>query len=204
MEEVWKDVVGYENYYEVSNTGYIRNKNTQRILKGNVNKDGYRKVKLGYGTSKEYCYHRVVAQAFIPNPDNKPEINHIDNDRLNNSADNLEWVTHTENVHWANKQGRTKRTEEWLKNERNGNRKKMRPIIGIDEQGVEHYYECVSDVRKAGFANYYVSLCCKGRKDKYKGWTWKYANNACYPLLSNELTDEEYYIRREEQKKTAR
>lgn len=194
MEEIWKDVVGYEKYYEVSNTGYIRNKHTKRILNGNINKDGYRKVKLGYGTSKEYCYHRVVAIAFIPNPQNKPEINHIDNNRLNNRVDNLEWVTHEENVKWCAIQGRKKVTEEIRQNMIKSQSKRAKPVIGTDENGNKHYFEKLKDVREKGFNPLYVSLCCSGRQEKYKGWTFEFS-----PEVANrpkaqklKLTDEEW------------
>lgn len=115
MEEVWKDVVGHEGLYEVSNLGRIRSLpriTTSRPMKGKLlstaTKDTkrYEKVCLSYnGNYKYYKVHQVVARAFIDNPENKPQINHIDGNRHNNKVDNLEWVTSTENNSRAKKHG---------------------------------------------------------------------------------------------------
>ena len=102
MEEIWKPVIGYENYYEVSNFGRVRRIQTGRILKGSTDYDGYSLVGL-YLNQKVRMFrrHRLVAQAFIPNPDNKSEVNHIDGDKLNNFVGNLEWVSCQENIQHA-------------------------------------------------------------------------------------------------------
>lgn len=116
MEETWKPVKGYEKYYEVSNTGNVRsldrairsetlfgkNKNfikKGRILKPRTSKSkglttGYYRVMLN---GKNKCVHKIVAEAFIPNPENKPQVDHIDSDISNNSVTNLRWVTPKEN-----------------------------------------------------------------------------------------------------------
>lgn len=93
----WKEVVGYLNYL-VSAEGEVLNINTGRILSQSVNPKGYRLVSLGKnGKYKQYLVHRLVAKAFIPNPDNKPVVNHKDSNRGNSNRSNLEWVTHKEN-----------------------------------------------------------------------------------------------------------
>jgi hypothetical protein len=112
MEEIWKEIPGFEGYYEISNLTRVRSvsriiydkkvgiKNLKsRILKP-ANFMGYRRVLLCYkGQRVNKLVHRLFAQVFIPNPENKPEVNHIDGNRSNNSLENLEWVTHRENMH---------------------------------------------------------------------------------------------------------
>lgn len=98
--ETWKDVPGYVGYYQVSSLGRIRSlpRNGTRkevhILSPNVKKSGYANVLLSKNDKRETCrLHRLVAQAFIPNPDNKPQVNHKNGCRSDNRAVNLEWVS---------------------------------------------------------------------------------------------------------------
>lgn len=111
MREVWKFIEGYEGLYEVSNYGKIlslarkdsRGANvSQRIMKQNKNKKGYLSVGLCKDRFQIPCrVNRLVAEAFIPNPENKPEVNHKDGVKDNNRVENLEWVTHQENIDHA-------------------------------------------------------------------------------------------------------
>jgi hypothetical protein len=99
--EEWKDIYDYENY-EVSNLGNVRNKKTGRILKS-YDKGGYSVVGLSNKKTKTFQLHRLVCQAFVPNPENKPQVNHIDKNGLNNNVMNLEWNSHQENcIHRSN------------------------------------------------------------------------------------------------------
>lgn len=109
--EIWLPVVGYEGFYEVSNRGQVKTLAhyrphswhdslcfyPDRILKHDLVRN-YHQVKLSFGEKlKGFKVHRLVAQAFIPNPQDKPEINHIDGNKINNHVSNLEWVTSSEN-----------------------------------------------------------------------------------------------------------
>ena len=98
--EEWKPIVGYEGLYEVSNAGQIRNSKGE-IKKSQIKKDkhtNYREISLWKnGTHKRFLVHRLVAIAFIPNPQNLPIINHKDQDGTNNLVDNLEWCDHSYN-----------------------------------------------------------------------------------------------------------
>ena len=98
MEEMWKDFYNYQ----VSNYGQVRNSKTGRLLKLQLNEKGYLRVALRIdGKTKWYRVSRLVASLFIPNPDNLPEVNHKDENKLNNRADNLEWCNRIYNVHYG-------------------------------------------------------------------------------------------------------
>ena len=96
MKEIWKQ--SYVNIYEVSNLGRVRNVKTKHIKKPDNEEKGYCQITLKvHGITKHYAVHRMVAIAFIPNPLNKPQVDHIDNDKTNNAVSNLRWVTNEEN-----------------------------------------------------------------------------------------------------------
>lgn len=103
----FKDIKGYEGVYQISEEGYIKSK-YGHLTNGWLHSDlGYRKAKLYKDKKhKSYFLHRLVAIAFIPNPENKPCVNHIDSDPRNNNASNLEWCTQSENVQHASRSGR--------------------------------------------------------------------------------------------------
>lgn len=109
MEEVFKDVVGFEDYFQISNLGKIFSKRSNKILKLHTNKSGYVSLatKIGgrQGTSHCFRVHRLVAEAFLPNPENKLEVNHKDGIKTNNKISNLEWVTSSENKIHSNISG---------------------------------------------------------------------------------------------------
>lgn len=113
--EIWKDIKGYEGKYQVSNLGNVKSLKrfvnhwqgglrlvNERLLKSFI-KQGYMYVDLG--NRKQCRIHRLVAEAFITNVDNKPEVNHEDGNKLNNHVSNLEWATHSENMKHSYKTG---------------------------------------------------------------------------------------------------
>jgi len=112
--QIWKAIYGYENYYEISTNGIIRSIERKvpilkwtrtvksKIIQPRVNNRGYAEVRLsknGIATTK--FVHILSALAFVPNPENKPEVNHLDGDKLNNHYTNFSWVTHRENIQHA-------------------------------------------------------------------------------------------------------
>ena len=103
MEE-WKNIIGYEGLYEVSDKGNVRNVRRNTLLKLSKNKYGYIQVYLyKNGIRTGLKVHRLVAQAFIPNPDNLPQVNHKDEDKTNNRVDNLEFCDHKYNVNYGHR-----------------------------------------------------------------------------------------------------
>ena len=115
MKEIYKDLVGFEGYYEVSNLGNVKRKKNKTIYKDGRNayfsetvlkkattKKGYEMVYLSVKSKKHSkLVHRLIANTFIPNPLNKKTVNHIDCDKKNNRVDNLEWLTNKENMKHA-------------------------------------------------------------------------------------------------------
>lgn len=91
--EVWKDISGFEGLYQVSNTGKVLSLRRNKVLKGKVDKYGYQCVVLWDGKNNYRTIHRLVADAFVPKKDGCNVVNHLDSNKQNNSADNLEWTT---------------------------------------------------------------------------------------------------------------
>lgn len=132
-QEIWKEIKGYEGYYEVSNLGRFRSMDRiiifsngrkvfykGKIINGSIEKDGYICVKLSKnGNNETKKLHRLIAQTFMPvdNSDNL-EVNHIDFNRINNRINNLEWVSHIDNIHHSSKKGRYKDNARGCKNGR--------------------------------------------------------------------------------------
>jgi hypothetical protein len=109
MNEIWKPAFGFEEYFLISNQGNIFSKRTNKILKQNIQGTGYSCIvtRLNGRQSKAICIriHRIVALSFIDNPNDLPEVNHKDGNKLNNSTLNLEWVSSSENKFHAYETG---------------------------------------------------------------------------------------------------
>lgn len=111
MEEIWKDIPNYEGLYQVSNLGRIRNAKTKKIKNQRNTYKKYLQVDLFNKNQKTYRVHRLVAETFIPNPNNLPQVNHKDGNKQNNRVDNLEWITNYDNIQHAVKNGFFKRNK---------------------------------------------------------------------------------------------
>ena len=138
MRELWKPVKGYEGFYEVSSLGRVKSlprkySPNETVMKPLYHKSGYESVDLRKPNhpKKHFLVHRLLMLSFIPNPENKTDVNHIDSDRKNNRLDNLEWVTRKENLHHAHSKGRM---TQWGKDQKINNaiREDIRHRVNIE------------------------------------------------------------------------
>ncbi len=159
MEE-WKDVVGAEEYYQISSFGRVKNKGTGEILK--PSKSGaYRHIELRYGINRNFLIHRMVAEAFIPNPFNLRCVNHIDENKENNHVDNLEWCTYQYNTTYG--KGSLQRNSKIIQYDMAGNALKIWESIKEASENLGIKYQN-------------ISACCRGKKKSSCGYMWSYAN----------------------------
>ena len=168
LNEIWKDIKGYENY-QVSNYGRVRNKKTNRILKQHIQRGGYYKVSLYLdGKQNYYLVHRLVAIAFIPNPNNYKYVNHKNEIKTDNRVENLEWCSFEYNINFGTRNIRS--------SESKINGKKSKAILQYDLQGnFIKEWPSISEIhRQLGFASSNISACCKGRFKSMYGYIWKY------------------------------
>ena len=167
---MWK-IIENTNY-QVSESGLIQNMNTGRILKAVKDNRGYCSVYLSInGKEQRYLIHRLVADAFIPNPDNLPIINHKDENPSNNNVDNLEWCNHSYNTTYGTCQERRK-----LKITNHKNLSKPVNQFSISGEFIKQYPSAMEVKRQTGFDNSHVSQCCNGRLEQAYGYIWKYVN----------------------------
>lgn len=188
-QELWKDIKGFEGIYQVSNLGNIRSldrktntaiKNQNYVVKkGKMIKPhvamGYYALSLSKGNKIiTQRVHKLVAQTFIPNPENKPCVNHKDGNKLNNRIDNLEWCSHKENAQHAHRTGLYSREQE-LKQAKLMNNARKRPIQQILNGKVIATYESLIEAeRKTGINNDNIWHALNGYCKKAKGYEWKY------------------------------
>lgn len=172
LTEIWKEIQGYEILYEVSNKGRVRNKKTNRILKCSLGTTGYPQVHLRKNSKPStYLVHRLVAQAFLFNGNNLPEVNHIDEDKTNNDVTNLEWCTSKQN---ANHGTRLERCNGVRRN----NTKNTKPVIGTHiADGNTLWFPSANEAGRNGYDKSTIINCCNGKRGvkTHKGYAWEYA-----------------------------
>ena len=175
--EFWKPVGGFEGLYEVSNLGRV--KSVERIVGGrwgkytvkekfrklNRDKDGYLTVTLySNGGAKKFMVHRLVAESFIPNPHNLPEINHKDEDKTNNCADNLEWCTTCYNIHYGTAiQRRALKFSKTVYQ------------YSINGEFIREWPSVMDIQRILGYWNGSISACCRNERNTAYNFKWSYA-----------------------------
>ena len=165
-DEQWYPVKGYESMYEVSDQGRVKSVKfgKEKILKPGRNQQGYLLVNIcKNGERKMYLVHRLVAQAFIPNTNNLPQVNHKDEDKENNKVENLEWCDSKYNINYGN---RTQRQVYKL----------SKPVLQYTKSGgLVREWKSATDVeRNLGYFHNYISKCCTGRYKSAYNFIWKF------------------------------
>lgn len=167
MSEVWKDIKGYEGKYQVSNRGKIRSLvHGNRIRKTVINnRDKYEYVSLFSNKVHTHKVHRLVAEAFIPNPEHKPQVNHINGNKQNNYVENLEWVTAKENNRHAIVTGLRKKNNSKIVNQ-----------YDLNGNFIKNWHSIRTIEKELKIANSSITACCKGKLKTAGGFTWRYYN----------------------------
>ena len=181
--EIWKSIKGYEELYEVSTLGRVRRihkdirSSPYKILKLDTTHKGYKKVHLYKNNiGKPFNVHRLAAETFIPNPDNLPQINHIDENPSNNRVDNLEWCSMDYNIHYGT--GIARQVEK---------RSKIVLCFDLDMNFLREYPSTAETARSLDLSQGCIVACCNGgywrdnhtkfiRTNKVKQYIFKYKN----------------------------
>lgn len=166
MEEIWKNIFGYEGLYQISNHGRVKSLKfgKEKILKSRKDKYGYHQVILSKeGKIKNHLIHRLVAYAFIDNPNNLPQVNHKDEDKTNNMVENLEYCDRIYNLNYG------------THNERMAKAKSI-PILQFTKQGefIKKWDSAIQVERVLGFNSCNIYMCCKGRRKSAHDYKWRY------------------------------
>lgn len=181
MREIWKDIQGYEGLYQVSNHGRVKSlgriisKNKrgerfmpERILVPCLNSSGYYLVSLGDGRTRNSVYiHRIVANAFISNPNNLPEVNHKDENKANNASDNLEWCDRKYNANYGTVARRCAEA----------NYKPVEMIRISTGVTVRRFSSAVDAELVTGICRNSISRACHGKYKTAGGYKWRFCNS---------------------------
>lgn len=167
MEEIWKEIEGYDGFYQISNFGrvksfYNHNNIKERYLKLLIDKDGYFYVDLNLnGNNKKHKVHRLVASAFIENKNNLPQVNHLDENKQNNHVNNLEWCTAQYNNIYGNRLNKVR---------------KRVSQFDLKNNLVKEWNSAIEIEKTLGFFATGIIRCCKNKSKTCYKYIWKYAD----------------------------
>ena len=162
-----KDIKGYEGLYAVTSCGKVWSYRSKKFLKLGKNYWGYKQAILSKnGKTKAFSVHRLVAEAYIPNPDNKPQVNHKNEVKTDNYINNLEWVTHKENCNYGT---HNERISEKLK------KVKCKPVLCVELNKV--FESTLAAEAETGVSNSNISSVCNGRRKTAGGYHWQYTED---------------------------
>ena len=174
IEEVWKPVEGYEGRYEISDHGrlksFAQDRQQGKIKIGNINHKGYLAALLydGKGKKNWHLIHRLVAAAFLPNPDNLPQVNHKDEVKTNNCVGNLEWCDNEYNTHYGTKIERATESNKCCPTT-------SKPVYSVDENGLVETYDSIGEAeRQTGCSHSNIVRALKGRRNHCGNKQWFY------------------------------
>ena len=164
-KELWKDIKDYEGHYQVSNLSRVKSIKfgKERILKPVTDRHGYLLVGLWKNNKqKTYKVHRLVAEAFIPNPYNLPQVNHKDENPLNNNVNNLEWCNSKYNCNFGTRIERI-------------SKRRSKTVLQYDLEGnFIREWKSSAECGRNGFNQGHVAACCQGKLKKHKDSIWRY------------------------------
>lgn len=182
--EEWRTIPGYDGLYEVSNAGRVRSlrSNTRifdkehGIMRQKYDSKGYLRVNLHKnGKCKAELVSRLVAETFIPNPNEYPEVGHDDDCKTNNTVENLYWTTRQENLTHNNLNLRIRDLRNQSGLQRVVDTLSV-PVIGTNiNTGEEIYFSSMQEAARNGFESGKISMCCSGKRSTHHGYTWRKA-----------------------------